>query len=76
MHSDQFKPKSDFKLLKKYIFSEGEQFPLIFILHSDQFNPKSYLNLIKKHIISEGEQLLIAYGVPNLSTNGPAILEI
>ena len=29
MHSDQFKPKSYFKLMKKYIFSEGEQFPLM-----------------------------------------------
>ena len=30
MHSDQFKPKPYLKLiLKKYIFSEGEQFPLI-----------------------------------------------
>ena len=28
MHSDQFKPKSYVKLIKKYIFSEGEQFPL------------------------------------------------
>ena len=29
MHSDQFKPKSYLKLIKKYIFSEGEQFPLM-----------------------------------------------
>ena len=28
MHSDQFKPKSYLKLIKKYIVSEGEQFPL------------------------------------------------
>ena len=28
MHSDQFKPKSYLKLNKKYVFSEGEQFPL------------------------------------------------
>ena len=28
MHSDQFKPKSYLKLIKKYIFSEGEHFPL------------------------------------------------
>ena len=28
LHSDQFKPKSYLKLIKKYIFSEGEQFPL------------------------------------------------
>ena len=28
MHSDQFKPKSYLKLIKKYVFSEGEQFPL------------------------------------------------
>ena len=27
-HSDQFKPKSYLKLIKKYMFSEGEQFPL------------------------------------------------
>ena len=26
--SDQFKPKSYLKLNKKYVFSEGEQFPL------------------------------------------------
>ena len=26
--SDQFRPKSYLKLIKKYIFSEGEQFPL------------------------------------------------
>ena len=25
LHSDQFKPKSYLKLIKKYIFSEGEQ---------------------------------------------------
>ena len=29
MHSNQFKPKSYLKLIKKYIFSEGEQFPLM-----------------------------------------------
>ena len=29
MHSDQFKPKTYFKLNKKYVFSEGEQFPLM-----------------------------------------------
>ena len=28
MHSDQFKRKSYLKLNKKYVFSEGEQFPL------------------------------------------------
>ena len=28
LHSDQFKPKSYLKLIKKYVFSEGEQFPL------------------------------------------------
>ena len=28
MHSKQFKPKSYLKLIKKYIFSEGEQIPL------------------------------------------------
>ena len=28
MRSDQFKPKSYLKLNKKYVFSEGEQFPL------------------------------------------------
>ena len=28
LHSDQFKPKSHLKLIKKNIFSEGEQFPL------------------------------------------------
>ena len=28
LHSDQFKPKSYLKLITKYIFSEGEQFPL------------------------------------------------
>ena len=29
MQSDQFKPKSYLKLIKKkYVFSEGEQFPL------------------------------------------------
>ena len=27
LHSDQFKPTSYLKLIKKYIFSEGEQFP-------------------------------------------------
>ena len=32
MHSDQFKPKSYLKLIKKYVFSEGEQFPLIALL--------------------------------------------
>ena len=29
LHSDQFKPKSHLQLIKKYIFSEGEQFPLM-----------------------------------------------
>ena len=29
MHYDHFKPKSYLKLIKKYVFSEGEQFPLI-----------------------------------------------
>ena len=29
MDSDQFKPKSYLKLNKKYVFSEGEQFPLM-----------------------------------------------
>ena len=29
LHSDQFKPKSFLKLIQKYIFSEGEQFPLM-----------------------------------------------
>ena len=28
MHSDKFKPISYLKLIKKYVFSEGEQFPL------------------------------------------------
>ena len=28
MHSDQFKPKSYLELINKWIFSEGEQFPL------------------------------------------------
>ena len=28
VHSIQFKPKSHLKPIKKYIFSEGEQFPL------------------------------------------------
>ena len=28
MHSDQYKPKPYLKLIKKYIISEGEQFPL------------------------------------------------
>ena len=28
LHSYQFKPKSYLKLNKKYVFSEGEQFPL------------------------------------------------
>ena len=28
-HSHQLKPKSYLKLMKKYIFSKGEQFPLI-----------------------------------------------
>ena len=28
MHYDHFKPKSYLKLIKKYVFSEGEQFPL------------------------------------------------
>ena len=28
LHSDQFKPKSYLNLIKRYIFSEGEQFPL------------------------------------------------
>ena len=28
LHSDQFKSKSSLKLIKKYIFSKGEQFPL------------------------------------------------
>ena len=28
MHSDQFWPKSYLKGIKRYIFSEGEQFPL------------------------------------------------
>ena len=28
LHFGQFKPKSCLKLINKYIFSEGEQFPL------------------------------------------------
>ena len=28
LHFDPFKPKSYLKLVKKYTFSEGEQFPL------------------------------------------------
>ena len=28
LHSDQFKPKSYLKVIKKYVFSEGEQFPV------------------------------------------------
>ena len=28
LHSDQFKAKPYFKLIRKYTFSEGEQFPL------------------------------------------------
>ena len=28
LHSHQFKPKSYLKFIKKYVFSEGEQFPL------------------------------------------------
>ena len=28
LSSDQFKPKSNLKLIKKFIFSEDEQFPL------------------------------------------------
>ena len=28
LHYDQLKPKSYLNLIKKYIFSEGEQFPL------------------------------------------------
>ena len=38
MLSDQFKPKSYFKLIKNYIFSEREQFPLKFAV-SDVRNP-------------------------------------
>ena len=34
LYSDQFKPKCYLKLIKKYIFSEGEQFPLNFDLES------------------------------------------
>ena len=29
LQSDQFKPKSYLKLIKKYVFSEGQQFPFI-----------------------------------------------
>ena len=28
LHSDHFKPNAYLKLIKKYVFSEGEQFPL------------------------------------------------
>ena len=34
MHSDQFKPKSCVKLIKKYIFSEGQQFSLKELSHT------------------------------------------
>ena len=33
MHYDHFKPKSYLKLVKKYVFSEGEQFPLMTMLN-------------------------------------------
>ena len=39
LHSDQFKPKSYLKLIKKYIFSEGEQFPLMLL---GTINPYTY----------------------------------
>ena len=39
MHSDQFKPKSYLKLIKKkYIISEGEQFPLMSLLSKVDFS--------------------------------------
>ena len=33
MHSDQFKPKFNLKLIKKYIFSEGEEFPVFGVMN-------------------------------------------
>ena len=45
MHSDQFKPKSYLKLIKKYVFSEGEQFSLTYLTLSSRQNyqkPRTY----------------------------------
>ena len=39
MHSDQFKPKFYLKLIKKYIFSKGEQFPLTRLLRKVYIHP-------------------------------------
>ena len=58
MHSDQFKPKSYLKLIKKYIFSEGEQFPLngkllnvevIWLFHKEQVKWRYMYALIETY---------------------------
>ena len=57
MHSDQFKPILYLKLIKKYIFSEGEQFPL---RHIDRSNPNGDLKLEKCNFFNKfGPNILI-----------------
>ena len=64
MHSDQFKPKSNLKLIKKYIFSEGEQFPLN---QSDaqtktgSFNAKQDMQMVKQSM--PNELACLEYGI-------------
>ena len=71
MHSDQFKPKSYLKLIKKYVSSEGEQFPLM-RFYSNGAALIFFLPSLKKQACSKHEQeykITVHTAIASLRTN-------